>query len=62
MRVPLTHFDWGTFPFLEWPWRASVSVTLAFLVLGVLYGTAVLAAIRARGLSMREAPAAPATA
>ncbi|NDQ57857.1 MAG: MFS transporter [Acidipila sp.] len=39
-----------------------VSVTLAFLVLGVLYGTAVLAAIRARGLSVREAPAAPATA
>jgi hypothetical protein len=34
-----------------------VSVTLAFLILGLLYGTAVLAAIRARELGLRQAPA-----
>jgi MFS family permease len=34
-----------------------VSVTLAFLTLGLLYGSAVLAAMRARGLALRRAPA-----
>ena len=39
-----------------------VSITLAFLILGLLYGGAVLAAIHARGLALRGAPAAPAAA
>lgn len=39
-----------------------VSVTLAFLTLGLVYGGAVLAAIRARGLAVRSAPASPAAA
>lgn len=39
-----------------------VSLTLAFLTLGLIYGGAVLAATRARSFALRGAPAAPAAA
>ena len=39
-----------------------VSLTLAFLTLGLIYSGAVFAATRARSLALRDAPASPAPA